>query len=473
MGSTDEVNPSLWLADSPPAREFPRLQRSFRHDVVVVGAGITGLTTARLLTDAGLTVAVVEAGKVASGATGYSTAKVTALQQTRLSEIRDGLGEDHMRVYAEANAAAVERVAKFVTDDEIACGFDRAPACTYAIDDEGAEAVAAEHDAAKAAGFDARFDTDTELPFPVTAAVWLDNQAQFDPRAYCAGLADAIVAKGGAVFERTRVLDASEMGGGIELETEMGAVRADHCVFASHMPIGFDGLFFARVAPYRSYALAARLAGDRIRGMYIGTGSPTGSVRSTRDGWTLVGGEGHKVGQELDTTARYAALEAWARKTFEVREIGYRWSTQDPMTLDHMPYIGQLTSKRTHTWVATGYGKWGMTNGTVAGMILSERILGRDHPWQEAFDSTRAKPMVSLSRVVKENLNVAKHFVADRLTKDGPTCTHLGCRTTFNNAEGTWDCPCHGSRFDSDGRVIEGPAVRDLSVEQTRPRATG
>ncbi|MEY2468652.1 MAG: hypothetical protein QOF21_1350 [Actinomycetota bacterium] len=473
MGSTDEINPSIWLAGADSDADYPPLQRGFHYDVLVVGAGITGLTTARLLVDAGAKVAVVDAGKIASGATGYSTAKVTALQQTRLSEIRSGLGDDYMRVYAEANAAAVERVAQFVTEDQIACDFERAPACTYAIDDEGATSIAAEHDAAKASGFDARFDADTELPFAVSAAVWLDNQAQFDPRAYCSGLAQAIVAKGGAVCERTRVCDAEETGNVVELQTEIGVVRADNVVLASHMPIGLDGLFFARVAPYRSYALAARLAGARIRGMYIGTGSPTGSVRSTRDGWTLIGGENHKVGQELDTTARYAALEVWARKTFDVREIGYRWSAQDPSTLDRMPYIGQLTSKRTHTWVATGYGKWGMTNGTVAGMILSERILGRDHPWQAAFDSTRAKPMVSLNRIVKENLNVAKHFVADRLTKDGPTCTHLGCRTTFNNAEGTWDCPCHGSRFDTDGRVIEGPAVRDLSAAQTRPRAAG
>jgi len=237
--------------------------------------------------------------------------------------------------------------------------------------------------------------------------------------------------------------------------------------------------------------------------MYISSASPTRSVRSTPDGWTIVGGEGHKVGQDDDTRERYEALERWAARTFDVEQIGYRWSAQDYETVDGAPYIGRLTSDHARIWVATGFRKWGMSNGTVAAMIISDLIAGRDNPWAEAFDSTRLAPGASIKRLVTENLDVGKRFVADRIRAWRPqpvdelevgrgaivelggsavaayrddrgdlhavaaTCTHLGCRVTFNTAERSWDCPCHGSRFDVDGHVLEGPAVEDLAPKET------
>jgi glycine/D-amino acid oxidase-like deaminating enzyme/nitrite reductase/ring-hydroxylating ferredoxin subunit len=499
MGSLHELNPSLWVATTADSPTVPESVPERGFDVVVVGAGIAGLTTGRLLAAEGRAVAVVEAGALASGATGYTTAKLTALQATTISEIASHLGVERAAAYATANAAAVERVAELVADDEIDCDFVRAPACTYASRASDVEAVEAEHAAATAAGLPTRLGPVTELPFEVAAAVWLDDQAQFHPRRYCLGLAAAAVRDGASVFEHTRALDVAERDGGCVVTTDRGELTADQVVVASHLPFLRAGAFFARAHPSRSYALAARVAGERVQGMYISAGAPTRSIRSTADGWTILGGEGHKVGHDEDTRRRYDALEDWARRTFAVEEIGYRWSAQDYATVDGMPYVGHVSSRHRRVWVATGFRKWGMTNGTVAALILADRIAGRDNPWAHAYDSTRLQPGASIANLVRANLDVGKRLIGDRLRTRHPQpadqleagegavaelagdtvaayrddagelhavaadCTHLGCRLTFNTAERSWDCPCHGSRFDVDGRVIQGPAVTNLA----------
>jgi glycine/D-amino acid oxidase-like deaminating enzyme/nitrite reductase/ring-hydroxylating ferredoxin subunit len=498
MGSRTEANPSLWIATSSEARTRPQWP-SDHVDVAVVGAGIAGLTTARLLAAEGASVVVVDAGEVAAGATGYTTAKVTALQRTTLSEIVARHGAERAAAYADANRAAVERVAELATADAIDCELERAPACTFTVAADAVGEIEAEHAAALGAGLPTRLDADTELPLDVAAAVWLDDQVQFHPRRYCLGLVDAIVQSGGAVLEHTRALGVERRTGGCMVTTASGTIDAGHVVVASHLPFLDRGGFFARAHPYRSYALAVRLEGERIGGMYISAESPTRSIRSTPGGWTILGGEGHKVGHDPDTRERYGALDGWARHHFPVAEVGYRWSAQDYESVDGLPYVGRLTPGRGRIWVATAFRKWGMSNGTAAAMILSDLISGRDNPWAETFDATRLAPGASLKSLVTENLEVGKRFVIDRVKtrhpqpveelatgegaiaeldgepvaayrdEDGtlhtvaPNCTHLGCRVAFNTAERSWDCPCHGSRFDVDGHVLEGPATEDLA----------
>jgi glycine/D-amino acid oxidase-like deaminating enzyme len=468
MGTLHETNPSLWVGTAGED-DGNREPLPARADVVVVGAGIAGLTTARLLAGDGASVAVLDAGPVGAGVTGYTTAKVTALQRTVVSEIAQRHGPETAAVYATANRAAVEEVARLVADDAIECDFERASACTFTTQSDQVSAVEAEHEACTAAGLPSRLDASTELPLEVRAAVWLDDQAQFHPRRYCLGLAAAVRNARGTIHERTRALSVKDGKSGVTVKTDVGEIGADHVVLATHLPFLDRGGFFARAHPYRSYAMAVRLDAERVRGMYISVESPTRSVRSTIDGWTVLGGEGHKVGHDPDTRQRYEALEAWARQHFAIQDVGYRWSAQDYESVDGLPYIGRILPTSHRIWVATGFRKWGMTNGTVAGMILRDLIGGRENPWAAVFDATRLAPGKSVRTLIRENVDVGKRLVADRVTKKGPTCTHLGCRLDFNTAERSWDCPCHGSRFDAQGHLLQGPATDDLTSIEPPP----
>jgi Rieske Fe-S protein len=293
----------------------------------------------------------------------------------------------------------------------------------------------------------------------------------------------------------------------VSVETDRGHVVARDVIVASHLPFLDRGLYFAKAHPQRSYAVATRISAEQDpAGMYINVGSPTRSVRTARDNQgllLLLGGEGHKPGAEPDTEARYRALEEFGQRHWQLEDFPYRWSTQDYVPVDGVPYVGRLTRRTPHIYVATAFKKWGMTNGTAAALILADRILGRPSPWANLFDSKRLKPIASAPLFLKENASVAKHFFGDRLDRgerahvealasgegkllrvngrktaafrddDGhlhtlsPVCTHLGCHVTWNPAERSWDCPCHGSRFSGEGHVIQGPATRDLARQDT------
>lgn len=496
MGTLAERNPSLWVGTTEPT-PFSPLSGDASVDVVVLGAGITGLTAARLLAREGRSVAVLDAGPICAGATGYTTAKVTSLHTLIYAQLEKSFDAQTAAAYAAANEAAIQKVVELSTADGIDYELEPTAAYTYTLESDNLSDVEAEVDAATRAGLRASFTTDTDLPYDVLGAIRVDGQYQFHPRKYCLGLAQAIVREGGVIHDHTRALEVDQDERTVT--TARGTITARDIVIATHQPFPKDGAYFARGEPLRSYALALRVDGPRPEGMYISCDEPTRSVRSTADGHVIVGGEGHKVGHEDDTEACYAALESWARATFPVTSIDYRWSAQDYRTPDRIPYIGRMTPGSEHVYAATGFGKWGMTNGTVAAMIITDSIVGRDNPWAATFDSNRAAISQSLKRLVTENVDVAKRFIGDRLASLHPpaveelspgegaivdldgekvaafrdddgtvhavsaTCTHMGCRVNFNPAERTWDCPCHGSRFGIDGDVIEGPATEDLA----------
>lgn len=492
-------NTSYWV-ESTPDPAFGPLTADLRVECAVVGGGITGLTTAYLLQRAGMKVAVIEMDGIARGVSGYTTAKVTSLQGRIYSQLESKHGAEAAALYADGNEAALAMVGSIVRELAIDCDFETKTNYTYCEDPSDVSLIENEAEAASRAGLPVEVVHETTLPYPIAAAVSLDGQAQFHPRKYLLGLVEELRRGGCLFFDETRATGLDE-GAPCVLETTRGTVTADHVVVATHYTFLDRSMMFPRVHPKRSYALVGPVPeGNVPSGMYLST-DPTWSVRTVRAGdetLVLTGGSGHNVGQHYDTEERYERLEAWSREKFGMTEVRHRWSTQDGSAVDSLPYIGKVTPASRHAFSATAFGKWGMTNGTLAGMIISDLITGADNRWAPLFDPHRATVKASATKFAQENVKVAGHWIGDRIKHPQPgvpgdlapgeaavtgtapgqvavyrdelgelhkvsaVCTHLGCIVTWNNAETTWDCPCHGSRFDVDGKVIQGPAVRDL-----------
>ncbi|WP_254546577.1 FAD-dependent oxidoreductase [Halomarina pelagica] len=501
-GTAPTPTESVWI-DTTPETSYDPLSADRRVDVAVVGGGITGLTAAAELADAGEEVAVVESGHVVEGVTGRTTAKVTAQHGLIYDRLRSTVGDGLARQYAEANQRAIEHIAETVERREIECDFGRTPAYTYTDSPDRRDAIAAEVDAATALGLPASFVEDTPLPFDVEAAIRVDDQARFHPREYLLALAASIDEAGSHVFERTKALEI-ERGRLNRVVTDRGTVAAETVVVATHFPILDRRLFFARLYPERSYVLAVRASDVPTEGLYYKPGEPMRSLRTHvagQEDLVLVGGEAHKTGHG-DAPERYERLERYARKRFDVEEIPYRWSTQDYSTPDRIPFVGRAGPTSDGILVGTGFGGWGMTNGTAAGRLLADMALGRPNPYRTVYDPTRFS-FSAVRTALKENAHVAKEFVTgwtDGLRADAATpapgearvvrhdgrpvgqyrdeggelhtvsavCTHMDCIVDWNDAEKTWDCPCHGSRFDPDGSVLDGPAVEDLPRRSPR-----
>lgn len=492
---------SLWI-DTTPQTAYPALDRRLKVDVAIVGGGITGLTAAAFLKHSGLSVAVLEGNRVALGTTGNTTAKVTALHGLTYDTLISKHGEEAAGIYAEANRVALEYIVQLVSDRAIDCDFRRMPAFTYAESAEHLDKIEAEVKAAQRLGFAAELVHETPLPFAVAGAIRFDDQAMFHPRKYALALAGLTDGDGSFVFENTRATDIGETDTGVDVVTENGVVEANQVIVATLLPFHDPAGLFAKTHPMRSYAISARIQGAAPEGMFLSVDSPTRSVRphySEQGTHLIIGGEEHKTGQDEDTEQRDAAIEEWARERFGVTSIDHRWSAQDYVPADGIPYVGPL-GKDSPIMVATGFKKWGMTNGTAAAIMLSELILGRPGRWLPVFDPKRLNLGASVGSLIKENVNVATRMIGDRLPGGGSLhdlgpgegavldhdgekvaayndpaqglramsarCTHLGCIVAFNTAERTFDCPCHGSRFDNDGRVIEGPATAPLESKQ-------
>ncbi len=500
------TNPSLWMATSD-WQERPVLRGDMSVQAVVIGAGITGLTAARLLTEQGLTVAVIESRRVCSGVTGLTTAKVTALQSTIYTELSERWGDETSAAYASANLEGLAMIRRRVHDDQIDCDLRSAPAVTYSEADGGVAKIENEVEAARRAGLDVSFTTESDLPFEIAGAASLEDQARFHPRNYCQGLVRGILADGGAVFEGTRALDLDAKVG--KVVTDRGTVSADVIVVASHIPFVDTGGYFARMTTSRSYAVAFRSPDEPPAGMYISVDEPIRSIRSTGDGYTIVGGEAHPSGHEVDTEERYRALASWSQDRFGATDADYRWSAQDYRSVDGLPFVGPLGSSG-RVFTATGFAKWGLANGTISAAIMVDLAMGRDNSLARVFDSKRSALKQAAPGFLKAGAGFAKSLLTDRVLpsnlkgldhvapgsgeivsinghkaaafrdEDGaahavsPICTHRGCQVQFNNAERTWDCPCHGSRFDVEGKVIHGPAVQDLARldEKAMPRSS-
>ncbi|BCL26652.1 FAD-dependent oxidoreductase [Streptomyces aurantiacus] len=493
---------SFWMATAD-ATDHPALTEDTTVDVVVVGGGIAGLSTAWELARTGRTVAVLEADRIAAGVTGHTTAKVSALHTLVYDRLRRTRDQDAAGLYARSQQGAVERVAEIVAMLDIACDLERVPAYTYATEPAAVPELRAEAEAAAAAGLAATYVARTELPYEVSGAVRVDAQAQFHPRKYLLALAEDVLARGGRIYERSRATGLSE-GSPCRVTVESGhTVTARDVVVATHFPVFDRALTFARLSPRRELVVAAPIAaGIAPAGMYITQEEGKRSVRTAPldedHRLLIVTGESFTPGTG-DPREGFRRLDAWMRARFPVGDTAYRWAAQDNDSTDTVPLVGPFHAGSRHTYVATGFGGWGMSGGVMAGRLLTDLIRGDEPAWAGLYDPRRLKSTLrEAPALLKQQAEVAKHFVGDRLStthvdsvaeippgtgavvrvegqrcavyrdKDGVAqavsarCTHLGCLVAFNDAETAWECPCHGSRFGVDGSIRQGPAGRPL-----------
>ena len=496
---------SYWNATAP-ASEFPTLAGDIHADVAIVGGGIVGVTLARLLKDRGLKVALVEARRVGEGVTGKSTAKITSQHNIKYSMIERKFGVDGAQCYADANEAGLRTIVKLAERHGIACELERRPAFTYTRDERHVGEIEREVELARCLGLPASLTRETGLPFEVRAAMRWDDQAQFHPTRYVKGLAATVPGDGSILFEGSRVVD----WGTDRVATEAGTVRARHVVMATHLPLGQIGLFYTENYPHMHPVIMGRADPARVpEGMYISVESPRHSMRGHRDAdgqaWMIFTGPSYKHGHVEDEREGFAEIERFAAEQFGVR-ADYRWTNEDYTPMDHAPFVGWSSSSPHAYLVATGFDAWGITTGTAAALLLADLIADRDNPWLDLFDSRRIKPVAGAPQFVKGNTEVATHLVGGYLARkphsfdelrpgeaailkiDGhniagfrdeqgelhavsAVCTHMGCLVGWNETDRSWDCPCHGSRFDLSGAVIHGPAVKALETVDAKVAA--
>jgi glycine/D-amino acid oxidase-like deaminating enzyme/nitrite reductase/ring-hydroxylating ferredoxin subunit len=489
---------SIWAATAPLLQSSP-LEENIHADVCVVGAGIAGMTTAYLLARAGRRVAVIDDGPVAGGMTLQTTAHITNMLDDRYFELEKLHGREGARLAADSHTAAIDRIETIVKQEHIDCDFARVDGYLFLAEGDTRETLERELEAAHRAGLRAvrlierapfrSFDTGPCLVFPM--------QGQFHPLKYLARLAEAIRHEGGRIFTGSH---ADQIEGGVPALVHVGrhVASADAVVVATNVPVNDRVAIHTKQAPYMTYVIGARVpSGSVPQVLSWDTGDPYHYIRTYGD-MLIVGGEDHKTGQASDSPERYARLEAWARQRFPmIGEVELAWGGQVMETQDYLAFIGRNPADHENIYVATGDSGMGITHGTIAGMLLSDLILGRANPWETLYDPSRVT-LRAAGDFARENANVVSQY-ADWLTGGDVSsadeiaagsgaivrrgleklavyrdeqgvlherlagCPHLGCVVHWNPAETTWDCPCHGSRFDRYGKVISGPANRDLA----------
>jgi glycine/D-amino acid oxidase-like deaminating enzyme/nitrite reductase/ring-hydroxylating ferredoxin subunit len=495
---------SLWKDDAE-ASAYPPLSNDLTVDVAIIGGGITGLTAAHLLAGAGKRVALLEAWQVGDGTTGFSTGNLYATVEERLQAISAKFDRETAHTVAVSRAAAIGHIENLVHAFGIDCDFHRRPWRLLSENPADDRTLEKEYQACLGAGLEAYLDRDAPLPFPISKALRVENQAQFNPMRYAKALAAQTQTAGGRIFERTPVLRI-EAGSPNILYTENGTVTAAKVIHATHSPKGAR-FVHSLMGAYREYAIAVKLnSGDYPEGIFWVMHKPhQHSIRAYTAGngenYLLVLGEPHKVGHKKDNEICFKNLETYIGARFDVKSVEYRWSAQNYRSADGLPYIGALDDKADE-YIATGFATDGLTYGTLAAMIISDSILGKENPWAKLYDPRRHNPLKSAGRFVKENAHVFMDYLKDipyraeaksvaeiapgqgktvavkgekfavyrdeagALHQVSAVCTHMKCIVNWNEEQKSWDCPCHGSRFTVDGRVIEGPAVIGLPKQE-------
>jgi len=497
---------SIWVQDAG-FDAGRRLESNTEADVCVVGAGIAGLTTAYMLTQRGRSVVVLDDGAIGGGETGRTTAHLSNALDDRYFELERLHGVDGARLAADSHTQAITAIESIVRQEQIACGFERVDGYLFLVPGDDPDILARELDAAHRVGLAGvhRVERSPLPSYDLGPSLCFPDQAQFHPMKYVAGLARAIEGRGGRIYTRAHA-DAIEGGDDAHVRTSDGhVVKAGAIVVATNTPVNDRVVIHTKQSAYRTYAIAMAVASGSVpRALFWDTADPYHYVRvtTTDEGADLliVGGEDHKTGQADDTERRFSSLADWARERFpSAREVTCAWSGQVMEPVDSLAFIGRNPNDAPNVYVVTGDSGNGMTHGTIAGILLTDLITGVDHPWARLYDPSRITLRAGYE-FTRENLNVAAQY-ADLVTPGeiaspeelaphtgaimrrgarklavyrnpqgaiqefSALCPHLGCAVSWNDTEKTWDCPCHGSRFEATGAVINGPAITGLRPE--------
>jgi len=491
--------------DSTHFKEYPKVDKDMDVDVVIIGAGITGITCAYMLKKNGLKVALLDVDKVAAGTTGHTTAKLTIQHDLIYDKLISNFGKEKAELYAESNKKGQEFLVSLVKEKKIDCDLELQNSYVYTQSDDYVSDIEKEVSAARDLNIHAKYETKLKLPFDVKAAVCFPDQYQFHPRKYLKFLCDEIDTDGETIFENTKVIDILEsLEGNRKLKVFIDGgqkIRCDYAVMACHFPFhGGTGLYPIKLYAEKDYVVAAKTIKEFEGGMYKNAEDPPRSLRSVNingEKAVLFTGDSHKVGTEHETLIHYDNLLTFAKENYGVKEVLYRWSTQDLIPLDSVPYVGHLTGHHENVYVATGFNTWGMTSSQMSAILIRDKIVDKYSPWEELYNPSRLNLKASVKNLFKNTGGVINNLILRKITppfdflseisrdegrvvtikgdkigayrdKDGllhiveTACTHLRCELQWNEAEKTWDCPCHGSRFSIDGEVIEGPALERI-----------
>lgn len=496
----DGANKSLWqnnmLAYQPKHNIIP-IQK---FDVLVVGGGITGITTALLLQKSGKKVVLAEAHNIGFGTTGGTTAHLNTLLDTPYNLIAKNFNAEAAEQVATLSAQAINLIRHNIKEYNIDCGFNETTAFLYAQDEKQEKELDEIYEATKAAGVNVSISSNIPVPMPFTKAMQAEDQAKFHPAKYIYSIAKVFEDMGGVLLQSCAVTNVKHHDY-LHVETSLGIIEAENIVWATHIPPGINLLHF-RCAPYRSYAMAITLKdGNYPDGLAYDMYDPYHYFRTQEvhgKQYLIAGGEDHKTGHEENTENCFRSLESYVRKFYNVDEIAFKWSSEYFEPADGLPYIGHLPGNTEKVFVATGFGGNGMTYGTGSAIILCDMIVKGESEYQELFDPNRIKPVAGFANFVSENAIVVKDFIGMRIGieslkeltelatgeakvvkyegkklgiyKDengkvhavNPVCTHAKCIVAWNNTEKSWDCPCHGGRFSCDGEVLTGPPREPL-----------
>lgn len=491
---------SLWIETTKDKIKLESLKRDETTEVCIIGGGLFGLTTAYYLSKNGFKVTVLEKDEIGKRASGNTTGKITSQHDLFYAHLIDDYGEEFAQKYLEANENAIKNIKKIVEEEKIECDFCEEKSYVYTTKEDEVIEIEKEVEAVKKLGKEAKFVTKIDLPIKIKGAIEFENQAQFHPRKYMIGLAEAIL-KENKIYQHTKVTDVKKDNEQYKICTEKGNVYAKYVVIASHFPIvNMPGFYFGKMYQSTSYLIAIETKSKLPQGMYINVKEPLYSFRTAKYNGKdvlLIGGNGNKTGEAIPDENHYEMLEKKAKELYPDCKILYRWNTQDCMSLDKIPYIGGFSNLIKNVYVGTGFKKWGMTSTNVAAQIVSDEIMKKPNKYADVFTATRVKPIKNrweVENMVKETVNSIalnkfkiEPYSVEQIEKDNgaileingenvgiykdkvgkiyavkPNCAHLGCLLSWNNLDKTWDCPCHGSRFDYTGKNIYEPAIKNL-----------